>query len=51
MISIIYELMYLFQYDLFTMHTGVVFSNPSVRNGYVSKDNADSIGDSHHIKV
>lgn len=43
--------MYLFQYEPVTMHTGVLFSNQSVRNGYVSKDNADAIGDSHHIKV
>lgn len=36
--------MYLFLCDPVPVSTGVIFINQSVRNGYVSKDNADSSG-------
>lgn len=36
--------MYLLLCDPVAMSAGIIFINQSVRNGYVSKDNADSSG-------
>lgn len=44
MTNIIYQLMYLFLCDPVAVSTAVIFINHSVRNGYVSKDNADPSG-------